>query len=120
MLPDDGSPEAPKPGSLCALTQCKVAHHHPVTGAEPDYHYVVKGRWEPRWKNPLKKSKDQRMWWFTVPEVAAKLGVKPTTVRKWIHDGKLVASQAAFASGSHFFIRGSDLDEWMRNQTRYV
>ena len=47
---------------------------------------------------------------LTIDQIAAKLGFHRNTVRKWILDGELVASQIG---GREYRIRESDLDDFM-------
>ena len=49
---------------------------------------------------------------FTLDQVAEKLGFHRNTVRKWIIDGELVASQIR----REYRIRESDLDDFMRRK----
>lgn len=37
--------------------------------------------------------------WLTVPEIAAELGVRPMTVRRWIHERRLRAEAILHAPG---------------------
>jgi len=115
--------ESPKPGSICALQCCKKQHRHPLTGAEPDYHYRIGAVWEPRWKNPMKRGEDTRSWWYTTVEIAARLGCRRETVVNFIKRGELRASQVGepSASGRHqYYVNGGDFDDWMRGQTRWA
>ena len=37
--------------------------------------------------------------WLSVPEIAAELGVRPMTVRRWIHDRRLRAEAIVLTPG---------------------
>ncbi len=52
----------------------------------------------------------ERFW--TIDEIARLLGFHRNTVRKWIVDGELVASQI----GREYRIRESDLDDFMERK----
>ena len=49
---------------------------------------------------------------FTIEDVTKWLGFHRQTVKKWIDDGELVASQL----GREYRIRESDLDDFMRRK----
>ncbi len=114
----------------CRWAGCTEQHRHPVTGAPPDYHYVIGITKEPRWREPSyrRRSKDPRQWWYRVREIAAALHVNVQTVQRYIRDGHLKATQApagvaaAAAKGRHsrspWLIHGQDFEEFLRNQRK--
>lgn len=111
---DAPAPLRPWPKS-CREVGCDEPHWHPVTGAEPTYHRQVYNHdgdrhWVPRYSQPVLKGKDPLDRFYTVADVADRMGVTAWAVRKWIAKG-LPASRAG--ARGHFRIKGEDLKRWL-------
>ena len=54
--------------------------------------------------------------WLSLSEVAALIGVHPSTVRSWANDGRLPTHRT---QGGHRRFRRTDIDLWMHSQGRH-
>lgn len=102
--------------SECRLRGCTVNHLHPITGAQPDYHWHRdNGTNEPRWRDPFKGHPKPAEWYFRVPELARIAGVTKWTVRRWITECGLPAHKAP--GGRIFYVQGKEFDVWLRSRS---
>lgn len=104
----------------CRTAGCTEQHRHPITGATPDYHFVVGIHRKPVYTDPSyrQRSKNHLEWWYRAKDVALACDVRPPQVVRWIKAGRLRATRAVNAGSSRWLIRGSDLEEFLRSSGR--
>lgn len=104
----------------CRTAGCTEQHRHPITGATPDYHFVVGVTRKPVYKEPacLRRGKNHLEWWYRVADVARACDVLPEQVKRWIRAGRLKASRAVPSGSSRWLVRGRDLEEFLRSTGR--
>jgi hypothetical protein len=91
---------------------------HPVTGVLADYYFeTASGKRKPAWRDPWVKNPDPKMCWYRVSEVARMLGRSVLWVRQQIgKSGGLRATRPV--TGRQWFIRGSDLLDFVEGSTK--
>ena len=102
---------------MCALAGCKVAHFHPITGAPPDYHFILPGGEKaPRWWNPYKGAPDPKDWWYSPQELAKVAGCSDSTITAACKRGDL--PHGRISPGGPRRIKLRDFEAWYRAQAR--